>query len=110
MPDLVKTRTPRARKPQWCNACQAHTIAPGQTYRRDTYTYDGRIYDWPLCLPCKAITGYVFDWCHRPEEGIGPEAYQDWASDHHDDPEVGEVARAYLKRRGIDITEEPSDV
>lgn len=110
MPDLVKTRTPRARKPPWCDACQTRTIAPGQTYRRDTYTYDGRIYDWPTCEPCEVITTLVFVWAGHPEEGVGADSYEGWAQDHQDDLTYGGVARAYLKRRGIEITEETDDV
>lgn len=110
MPDLVKPRTRRARKPQWCNACQSHTIRPGDMYQRDVYTHDGRIYDWPLCLPCKDISQHVFDWWIHPEDGIDADAYQEWACEHRGDPEVGEAARAYLKRTGSEIPEEPSDV
>lgn len=105
MPDLIKARTPRARKPQWCNACQAYTIAVGHTYRRNTYTYDGRVYDWPVCQPCGLIVDLVYEWSHQLDAGITGEDFQAWAEEHRDHPTHGEAALAYLVRAG-DATEE----
>jgi hypothetical protein len=99
MPDLLKSKTVKARKAHPCSYCGAAAVQPGGTYLRETLIYDGRIYDWVTCDPCGELFAIVWKWADPyGDEGINGEAFEEWASDHKDDPEHGEAARAFLKR------------
>lgn len=102
MPDLLKTKIPKARKIHWCDGCGGYTIPKGTVYRRDTYAFDGRVYDWKLCDPCVDITGLVFDDAIDPWDGITGEDYFAWAEDAQwsSDINVMRKAKAYLIRSG----------
>lgn len=98
---VIKSATVKARKTHRCMNCGCVAIQPGQTYERQTCVYDGRIYDWVSCAACNAIFGLVWDYWGEPDEGIGEDSYVDWADEHENDPAYGELARAYLARRGL---------
>lgn len=95
MPELLRSRTLTARKPHSCDTCGAIAVQPGQVYQRDTYAYDGRVYDWVVCAACAEITSRVLGWAFT-EDGIGAEHYLEWAEEH----ETSDAdAAAYLRRR-----------
>jgi hypothetical protein len=111
MPDLLKSKTVTARKPHGCQTCDATAIQPGEQYQRDTYIYDGRVYDWVQCHGCAAISGLVWEWSTHPEEGIGRGDYEEWARDLKDaDTLEGERARWYLARIGVSLTTQQSTI
>lgn len=99
MPQLLRSRTVTARKPHRCMTCNATAIRRGEQYQRDTYAYDGQVYDWVQCADCAAIGGIVFEWAGHPDEGVGADDYMEWAREaaNEDTPE-GEQARRYLAR------------
>lgn len=100
MPDLINDKTVTARKPHGCMTCGT-AIQAGETYSRQTYVYDGRVYDWVQCAECRALSGIVFRWVEDwYDEGIGQDEYVEWAREHRDDPTQGEAARAFLARSG----------
>jgi hypothetical protein len=101
MPSLLKSKTVTARKAHACQTCSATAIQPGQTYERDTYAYDGRVYDWVQCGPCADIADEIWNWSIQTDEGIGREDYDEWASEFRDDPVHGDDARAYRARIGL---------
>lgn len=97
MPDLISELTVTARKPHHCQCCGTVAVQPGDTYHRAVYTYDGHIYTWISCQPCDEISGDVWDWWDRPEEGCGRDSYIEWAEENLADPR----AVAYLRRVGL---------
>jgi hypothetical protein len=100
VPTLLRKSKPTARKPQGCSCCPA-VIPVGTTYRRETFVYDGYVYDWKTCPACEGLDGPVFAWSTAMwHEGVGPDDYFEWASDHQNDPVHGEKARSYLARAG----------
>lgn len=99
MPELLRSKTVTARKIHQCRSCFADAIQPGNTYTRDTYVYDGTVYDWVQCDACRAIMNAVYDWSVDAEEGITAETYDEWATEHRDESTHGEAARAYLERK-----------
>lgn len=105
MPTLLSRKVVTARKAHRCSTCAAEAIQPGQTYRREAYVWDGRAYTWVNCQPCAEISSAVFDWAYWPDEGIGTDTFDEWASEYAHDSKYGEAARAYLERRGLEIPE-----
>ena len=100
MPTLLHEARPTARKEHRCSCCSG-AIRSGLPYKRETYVYDGHVYDWKVCEPCEPVTDLVWGWVAPfPEEGINFEDYVEWARDHRADPKHGEVARALLLRAG----------
>lgn len=99
MPTFLHSARPKARKVHCCRCCGGD-IPAGVEYCRETYVYDGRVYDWKVCGPCEPLNVEVWTWADRPDEGIGVEEYVEWARDHRDDPQHGEAARALLVRAG----------
>lgn len=102
MPELLKRKTPIARKDHRCNGCGSLSIPMGFKYLRDTYAFDGRVYDWKLCDGCEDITPLVTDNAFDPDDGIGPEDYFTWADEARwsDDVNESRKAKAYLIRSG----------
>lgn len=101
MPDLIRSKTAKARKTHKCQTCSETAVEPGQTYTRDTYAYEGTVYDWVQCTACSALTDAVWDWIVYTDEGISREEYYEWANEFVDeDTPNGEAARAYLERIG----------
>lgn len=98
MPELLKRLTPVARKPHLCSCCHAMAVHPGERYERSTYLFDGRVYDWVSCTPCKALAPFVFEWAVDSDEGIGRDTYFEWATEMTNDVVHGEAARAWLFR------------
>ena len=94
MPTLITEKTVTARKTHCCLCCGVVAIQPGDTYQRTVLAYDGRVYTWVSCAGCDSITDDVWDWCGRPDEGVGIDSYHEWAVEHRDDPR----AVAYLDR------------
>jgi hypothetical protein len=106
MPTLLRSKTPRARKPHRCSCCHG-AIPIGATYDRDTFIYDGIVYDWLTCVDCEPLLAEVYRWVYpMDDEGIGPEDYEEWARAHVDDPKHGAAARALLDRRAGSVTPE----
>lgn len=101
MPELLSRKTVRARKAHVCSSCNAWAVQPGEEYERSTYVFDGHVYDWVQCAGCVAITSAVIHWLDGyRDDGIGADAYAEWAQEHADHTEHGEAARAYLSRLG----------
>ena len=101
MPTLIREKTVKARKPHACMLCNVVCIKPGQTYLRQTYAYDGQIYDWVMCTDCTAISDFVWEWAYYTDEGIGSDTYQEWALDTlawSDNDEEREAAQAFIDR------------
>lgn len=96
MPTLIAEKTVTARKPHRCLCCGAIAIQPGQMYHRETYVYDGRVYDWVSCADCNMIGGDVYEWYGEPGEGVSADEYDEWATEHQ---ETDPRALAYLNRR-----------
>lgn len=96
MPSLIAEKTVTARKPHRCLCCGVVAIHPGQRYHRETYVYDGRVYDWVSCADCNEIQGDVYEWHGCPDEGVGADEFDEWAMENR-----GEDSRAekYLIRR-----------
>ena len=101
MVTVLHTRRPKARKAHPCEYCGAPAVQPGETYQRDTLVHDGHIYDWVSCKACDALTQIVWAWAYFDEDGVATDQFDEWATEHGDDPEHGKAARAYLDRRGI---------
>lgn len=102
MTTLLREKTVTARKAHACATCNQPAAQPGDTYRRTTYVYDGRIYDWVQCDPCREMATEVFDWVGYPDEGIGLDHYYEWASEAviHGTPDQQVMAKNYLERLG----------
>lgn len=98
MVKLISSKSLKARKYHYCKNCGIEMAAPGEFYRRDTYVYDGSVYNWTVCDDCDKIVHDVHMWCGWPEEGIGREEYYEWAVDQLDDAMYGAHAKAYLDR------------
>jgi hypothetical protein len=102
MPTLLHEARPTARKDHRCSCCNG-AIRVGQPYSRDTFVYDGRVYDWLTCPGCEPLRAIVWDWSTAMyDEGLGADDYREWASDNQDDPVHGEAARAFLARSAGD--------
>jgi hypothetical protein len=105
MPTLIREKTVTARKPHACQCCGTVAVQPGETYKRATYAFDGRVYDWVSCTECQAASTFVFEWACWGDEGIGPDHYQQWAEEtargYGNSAEL-DAAEAYLRRRGIE--------
>lgn len=98
MPTLLHQARPTARKVHRCSCCGG-IIRAGQMYCRDTFVYDGRVYDWLTCPGCEPLRTIVDAWSSAAcGEGISADDYREWANDNQDDPVHGEVARAFLAR------------
>lgn len=99
MPTLLSSKLVTARKPHPCYTCGSGAVKPGESYRRETYVYDSRIYSWISCTLCDELMSEVYTWCGRPDEGVGGEDYIEWARVSVSNPEWGDRARAFLTRR-----------
>lgn len=96
-PRLVSERIVTARVTHDCMTCARVAAIKGETYTRTTLAYDGTVYDWIQCQPCRRIALSVAYWS-TSADGIGQGDYADWADEHRDDPGFGPTARAYLAR------------
>jgi len=96
-PQLLAEKTVTARKPHACMTCNTVAIQSGIQYRRSTYVYDGRVYDWVQCLPCQAVADLVWQWANG-QDGIDADDYAEWADEFQEHPKHGEAARAHLAR------------
>lgn len=95
---LGETVVQSARKSHACSCCWGIAVEPGGSYKRQTYIFDGRVYDWIQCDACKPLLDTVWEWAGQPDEGVNEDTYLEWARDHEDDAKYGESARAYLAR------------
>ena len=103
---LIRERKPIARKAHRCQMCGG-PINPGETYRRDTLVYDGRMYDWiecPACTTdgiCTEVHAYTGGGIY--DEGVGIEQADEWAHESADSTGgSGPTARRWLIRNGCD--------
>ncbi|MET0888329.1 MAG: hypothetical protein ABWX92_17970 [Mycetocola sp.] len=104
MPEFIGERTVKsARKTHACRTCFAPAALPGEAYKRQTYAYDGRVYDWVSCSACDEICGEVHSYVMN-DEGVTADDYYEWANELRDDPKHGADARAYLARRSAAIS------
>jgi hypothetical protein len=100
MPTLLREARPTARREHRCSCCGG-SIDMGVAYCRETYVYDGHVYDWKVCAPCGPVTHLVWDWAGPyQDEGIGLDDYVEWALEHRTAPKHGPAARALLARAG----------
>lgn len=100
MAELIAKKTVTARKVHRCMTCGQPAVQPGEQYKRETYVYDGHVYDWVQCPLCLALVSVIWEWAWHSDDGICEDDYQVWASEYRNDPEHGEAARAYLIRTG----------
>ena len=95
----------KALKRHWCGWCTA-AIEPGETYFRPAYVYDGITYTWLECAACNTeqISQRVGNWTDLREEGAGPEAAYEWATETviFGTPEDQRAAKNYLERASHD--------
>lgn len=87
-----------ARKAHACSACWGFAARPGESYKRQTYLFDDRVYDWITCVECQPLTNIVWEWAGGPDEGVNEDDFLEWARDHEADPKHGEAAHSYLAR------------
>lgn len=101
MTEKIREGTRRARKPHWCSMCN-HGIGRGDLHYVSTYAYDGSVYDWRTCLPCRRdqIANLVWNWRDQPDEGVGYDDAKDWAYGHEwmRNPAERAAARRWLAR------------
>lgn len=87
-----------ARKTHLCKTCGQPAARPGQEYERETYAYDGQVYDWVTCAECNAIRNEVAEVCDTGE-GVTPEDYEAWADETQYEPTIwAGPARDFLRR------------
>lgn len=93
----LRSSRPVARKAHYCDLCGTK-ILPGQSYDRQTNVFDGRVYDWKMCLECVLVLSAVFDWLgdFAYDQGVGTDEADEWSSECPGDP----LAVAYRERRG----------
>lgn len=96
---VTQKRIQHARKAHRCETCAGLAADVGGAYRRDTYVYDGRLYDWVQCENCRAMTDQVWQWS-TADDSIDRDDYREWAEEHadHGTPAQQTMARAYLQR------------
>lgn len=100
----VRSGNRKARKLHRCGMCAAR-IEIGEEHHVSTNAYDGRIYDWRECLPCRrdGICSEVYAWTGGYyDEGVDYEQAHEWAHENRDDPKIGDAARRWLERDGCD--------
>lgn len=87
----------RAAKPHRCSMCNA-SIRVGDLHHVSTNCYDGRVYDWRTCQPCRRdrVTGMVYDWTGHPDEGVDLDDAIEWA------PEAILYAKGHERRSARD--------
>lgn len=92
---LLRSARRTARKAHPCSYCRQPAVQPGGVYVRDTFVFDGQVYDWITCTPCEAVWRKVWDWMGPWDEaGITGEDCVEWARENPDDPD----AVAFLER------------
>lgn len=96
-PQVLSSRTVRARVPHRCSTCQVVCIQPGDQYQRDGILNDGRVYTWVMCSECAAIFVTVWEWAGETDDGVGPDTYLEWAQEL---TAMDPRAAAYLTRVG----------
>lgn len=101
MVQVLRNATPTARKAHTCDLCGG-PIQPGEQYDRQTNIYDGRVYDYCICVPCRDVVAALVEWFddYLDDEGYGTELADEWARDAVR-VTGSPVAAAYLTRRAI---------
>lgn len=113
MPQQLSAGHRVARKEHRCGVCNG-PIAVGERHHVSTNIFDGRIYDWRTCEPCRQdrVLTYVYDWASWPDEGVGYDSAIEWSDDAHHSTDEAEraAARAFRARAGLTpaTTEETS--
>lgn len=104
----VGARSRTAREPKHCHVCQAFVVQSGHRYRIDTFAADGSIYDWVNCQGCQAMSRDVYEWWDCPEDGITVAEFEEWVSEHSDDPQSvafhARLAEAAVMRQGFEVS------
>lgn len=96
-PQLITEKVVTARVRHQCQTCNRPAAEPGGQYTRETYVYDGRVYNWVQCQPCRGILVEVHAWSSS-DWGVGADEYAEWADEHATDDVLGDLARAHLAR------------
>lgn len=105
MPTNLREATRTARKVHHCGMCAA-PIKVGERHHVSTNAFDGRVYDFRTCEPCRQdrIVSEVYDWAGMPDEGVDFESAREWAHDARaagpGHPETVRMAEDYLRRCG----------
>lgn len=93
MPTLLRSKQVKARKAHPCRTCAGYAAQPGDIYTRETYVFDGHVYDWMQCELCISMIRDIVDWAMYTEDGINLDHYADWVDEHPDDPRAIEWLR-----------------
>ena len=99
-PVLLSEKVVTARKAHACMTCTATAIQPGDTYKRCGLVHDGSAYTWIQCAECDKCYHYVADWVFYDDDGIGPDHYQEWATESviHATGDEQRLAKDFLAR------------
>ena len=105
MPTTLRESTPTARKTHRCSLCLG-TIQPGEKYQLFVNVYDGELYRWKECFPCKPVGKLLWSKDLCDSEGYNDDDAFEWARDCAEHPDwkwddgERDLALAYLARRG----------
>lgn len=83
---VLESATPTARTEHRCNNC-GRTIAPGETYHRQSNVYEDRAYTWKSCQHCEATAQLLDLYSWADDYGVGPDNFV------NHDPETWAEAR-----------------
>jgi hypothetical protein len=103
MPIQLKAATRVARKEHRCGMCGG-MIKVGERHHVYTNVYDGRVYDFRTCEPCRedSIVNEVHAWAYYPDEGVTVEDAEEWAHEARNagtGPQI-RMAEDLLRRNG----------
>jgi hypothetical protein len=103
MPTELRAATRTARKVHHCGMCGG-MIKVGERHHVYTNVYDGRVYDFRTCEPCRedSIVNEVHAWAYYPDEGVTVEDAEEWAHEARNagtGPQI-RMAEDLLRRNG----------
>ena len=110
--EVLKTKTPTAKKEHECNYCSGK-IEVGEKYERVTCLFDGTVYDWISHLACSEVASKLdmYDRCW--DEGLSEDAFREFIDEYvyekHYDDELDDIAKDWqlpYKELAIKILEE----
>lgn len=104
MSELTEWKRVKARKPHWCEDCNA-TIPPGDEYERVKWLDYDTFHEAAYCLACHHLAADLFDVGVVGENEDGQDCYPylpevDWPDVRNEHPEFAERIDAYLDRLG----------
>lgn len=77
MPTHLKRKSPVAKKTRICNFCGCK-IEAGTAYWRDTFVYDGTVYDWITHKECMTASHKLCMYDDCDDNGLGPEDFSEY--------------------------------